>query len=194
MAPAAQTTDYPACSSIAGASWQTYDMNFEDIFQSLLSLFVLSTIEGWPDYLFNFIDANDGGPTYNNSQYMFLFFMVFIFVSSLFMMNLFVGVIFLNYHIAEKAAKNIFLTDEQERWIELQRLILVSAPDYGSIKQPKNRIRKIVRAHSPSRPRPFVACATPSRRAPLITRGPPRTRAPAVRCGKSARGTCSGSL
>lgn len=85
----------------------------------MVSLFVLSTGEGWPDYLFNFIDASESGPVFDSNPYMFAYFVVFIFVSSMFMMNLFVGVIFLNYHIAEKAAKNIFLTEEQERWIEV---------------------------------------------------------------------------
>jgi hypothetical protein len=77
----------------------------------MLTLFVLSTLEGWPDYMFNFIDADDNGPKYNNNLYMIAYFMVFIFIGSMFLLNLFIGVIFLNYHIAEKKAKNEFLTD-----------------------------------------------------------------------------------
>jgi hypothetical protein len=45
--------------------------------------------------------------------------MVFIFVGSLFLINLFIGVIFLNYRLAEKKAKDEALTDEHYRWIEL---------------------------------------------------------------------------
>jgi hypothetical protein len=32
--------------------WRNYDFNFENIYQSLVSLFVLSTLEGWPDYMY----------------------------------------------------------------------------------------------------------------------------------------------
>lgn len=33
---------------------------------AMLSLFVLSTLEGWPNYLFHFIDASEEGPILNN--------------------------------------------------------------------------------------------------------------------------------
>lgn len=33
-------------------------MNFDNIFNSIITLFILSTQEGWPDYLFDFVDAN----------------------------------------------------------------------------------------------------------------------------------------
>lgn len=29
----------------------------------MVSLFILSTLEGWPDYLYTFIDADENGPT-----------------------------------------------------------------------------------------------------------------------------------
>jgi len=50
-------------------------------------------------------------------------------------------VLFLNYHIAEKKSINKYLTEEQENWILLQRLILKSKVDYTSMKPPENRIR-----------------------------------------------------
>lgn len=40
-----------ACEAIRGAEWTTYDMNFDNIFSSMMTLFVLSTLEGWPDYM-----------------------------------------------------------------------------------------------------------------------------------------------
>ncbi|MFN9907392.1 MAG: ion transporter [bacterium] len=39
------SADYPG-------KWRNYDINFENIYQSLVSLFVLSTLEGWPDYMY----------------------------------------------------------------------------------------------------------------------------------------------
>lgn len=84
----------------------------DNLFNAMLSLFVLSTLEGWPDYFFNFMDSSELGPVKNSQQVMTLiFFITFIFVGSLFLLNLFIGVIFLNYRLAEKAFKNRYLTD-----------------------------------------------------------------------------------
>jgi hypothetical protein len=100
-------------------------------------------MEGWPDYMFRFIDAGDEYPIKGNYIYMALYFVTFIFVGSLFLMNLFVGVIFLNYHMAEKKAKNEFLSENQSNWIEIQRLILKSDPYLSSYFPPKNKFRAL---------------------------------------------------
>lgn len=31
------------------AFWTNYDVNYDDIIQSMISLFILSTLEGWPE-------------------------------------------------------------------------------------------------------------------------------------------------
>jgi len=86
-------------------------MNFNNIFSGMLSLFVLSTIEGWPNYMYHFVDADDFGPKKDANTWMIGYFLVFILLGSMFLLNLFIGVIFLNYHIAEKAAKNQYLSE-----------------------------------------------------------------------------------
>ena len=81
-------------------------MNFDNIANGMLSLFVLSTQEGWPNYILNFIDASDdenSAPILNNNQFSaFFYFMVFLFVGSLFLLNLFIGILFINYKMAEE--------------------------------------------------------------------------------------------
>ena len=45
-------------------------MNFDNIANGMLSLFVLSTQEVWPNYILNFIDASDdenSAPILNNN-------------------------------------------------------------------------------------------------------------------------------
>lgn len=83
----------------------------DNIFEAMLTLFVLSTLEGWPNYLFYFIDASNEGPVKDSQPWIFLYFLVFIFFGSMFLLNLFIGVIFLNYRLAENVAKNKYLTD-----------------------------------------------------------------------------------
>jgi len=81
-------------------TWDNHNLNFDNIFSGIITLFVLSTMEGWPDYLFNFVDANeiadDGenlGPVKNGSREFMLYFIVFILVGTLFLINLFIGVV-----------------------------------------------------------------------------------------------------
>jgi hypothetical protein len=33
----------------ARAQWISYDINYDNIYQSMISLFILSTLEGWPE-------------------------------------------------------------------------------------------------------------------------------------------------
>jgi len=86
-------------------------MNFNNIFNAMLSLFVLSTIEGWPTYIYNYIDAGEQGPYRNNNEWVIYYFIIFILFGSMFLLNLFIGVVFLNYHMAEKKAKSKILND-----------------------------------------------------------------------------------
>lgn len=97
------------CLQLEGAIWDNRDMNMDHILRAMVTLFVLSTLEGWPDYMYDFIDAGDDqftGPIKDNNPYMFFYFMIFIFIGALFLINLIIGVLFLNYRIAEQLAKN----------------------------------------------------------------------------------------
>lgn len=60
------------------------------------------------------------GPTKDNYLIISYYYIFFILVGSFFLMNLFVGVIFLNFNKAQKneAQTSMFLTEEQKRWIE----------------------------------------------------------------------------
>ena len=62
-------------------------------------------------------------------------------IGSLFLMNLFIGVILVNYHLADKLSKHTFLTNDQNNWIEIQKLIYRSSPDFATYYAPKNQFR-----------------------------------------------------
>ena len=40
-------------------------MNFDNIISGMITLFVLSTLEGWPDYMYYFVDADINSATRN---------------------------------------------------------------------------------------------------------------------------------
>lgn len=41
-----------------GGEWKNFGWNFDNIFNALTSLFVLSSFEGWPNIMFSAMDAN----------------------------------------------------------------------------------------------------------------------------------------
>ena len=65
-------------------------------------LFLTSTLEGWPDYAYWFIDSDRHHPKRNNNKIYAVFFVVFITISAFFLMNLFTAVVSLNYTIAQE--------------------------------------------------------------------------------------------
>ena len=79
-----------------GGTWETYGWNFDNIFNALITLFILSSLEGWPNIMYTAMngDVEENGPSLKANYYIFIYFILFILVGSLFLMNLFVGVIF----------------------------------------------------------------------------------------------------
>lgn len=82
------------------AVWSTYDINCDNIGSAMLFLFILSSFEGWPDYVWYFIDADESGPIKNGSSYFAGYFFIFIFVGSFFSINLFSAIMSFNFDIA----------------------------------------------------------------------------------------------
>ena len=65
----------------------------------MMTLFVVSSLEGWPDIMLQAVDATakDKGPKFENQFANAYFFVVFIFIGSFFFLNFFIGVLFLKY-------------------------------------------------------------------------------------------------
>lgn len=72
----------------------------------MLTLFVLSTLEGWPDYMYYFIDADESGPIFEAQLQFSWYFVIFILFGAMLLINLFIGVILVNYHLAEEASRD----------------------------------------------------------------------------------------
>ena len=59
----------------------------------MLTLFEISSLEMWPDYMFTAIDSRyEETPKLDNNKLNSLFFVLFIFITTFFILNLFVGV------------------------------------------------------------------------------------------------------
>ncbi|KAI8511102.1 Voltage-dependent L-type calcium channel subunit alpha-1D, partial [Branchiostoma belcheri] len=79
--------------------WDVNVFNFDDVGQAMLSLFTVSTFEGWPNLLYVAIDsrAEDMGPIYNYRPAVAIFFFVYIIIIAFFMVNIFVGFVIVTF-------------------------------------------------------------------------------------------------
>lgn len=112
---------------------------------SLLTLFIISTLDGWCDVMSVSInsDIEEKGPhKFNNEYSSYSYFLVFILIGTMFLINLFISVIFMDFLKEQKRLKHKFLSDAQVAWINLQQLIVDSKPNFQYNRPPNNRFRK----------------------------------------------------
>jgi len=125
-------------------------VNFDNVVSGMLSLFVMSTLENWPGIMYSFVDANDStyGPTKNKQElFGYVYMIIFVFVGSFFLINLFIGVIFLEYTQASKRENQMqkFLTPEQQNWVIMQRLTVTAKGDDSNVEPEKKWMKPYFR-------------------------------------------------
>lgn len=133
-----------------GYEWIVPHSNFDNVFWGMLTLFVLSTMENWPGIMGTVSDANDAiyGPVKDTNQlFASFYFMAFILIGGFFLVNLFVGVIFLEFTRAEKRENQIqkFLTPSQQNWVIMQRLVVTTKADLTNVEPDAAWMKKIFR-------------------------------------------------
>lgn len=93
----------------------------------MITFFEVASLESWPDILFATIDSQgtDQGPLKDNRPYVAVLFVVFIFITTFFVMNLFISVIVdkFNEEIRKKEGSHNF-SEEQKEWVKMQRIML----------------------------------------------------------------------
>jgi hypothetical protein len=88
----------------------------------MVSLFEMSTTEGWIDVMWSGVDSRAVNlvPKRDTGVIWVFFFIIFIIVGSLFILNLFVGVVINTFNDEkEKLGRNHLLTETQREWIEI---------------------------------------------------------------------------
>nr|XP_021492333.1 voltage-dependent L-type calcium channel subunit alpha-1S [Meriones unguiculatus] len=101
--------------------WIHNDFHFDNVLSAMMSLFTVSTFEGWPQLLYKAIDANeeDTGPIYNNRVEMAIFFIIYIILIAFFMMNIFVGFVIVTFQEqGETEYKNCELDKNQRQCVQ----------------------------------------------------------------------------
>ena len=128
----------------SGGEWVNQPNNFDNIWTAVLTLFQMSTTEGWTTVLWNGVDSTaiDLVPAKNYNQLAALYFIGFILLGSLFIVNLFVGVVINTFKFEkERQGLNYLLTDTQKEWLKVQLKCFTSKP---TARDPeiKSRIRQ----------------------------------------------------
>ncbi|XP_050308824.1 voltage-dependent T-type calcium channel subunit alpha-1G-like isoform X2 [Anthonomus grandis grandis] len=84
----------------SGHEWKNEKYNFDDLVQALMSLFVLSSRDGWVNIMYTGLDAVgvDKQPITNYNEWRLLYFISFILLVGFFVLNMFVGVVVENFH------------------------------------------------------------------------------------------------
>ena len=107
---------------LENGKWKPYDANYDSVPDAMLSLFIISTLEGWPDMMHHIVDSQGEniGPKINSSPYYAYFFVIFIFVTTFFFLNFLVGVIFMNFQEAQRAELESLCMEKKEvDWVDI---------------------------------------------------------------------------
>ena len=82
-----------------GGSWENQNLNFDNVFESLLTLFVMVTGEGWITVMLNAVDSTGQGmePKENTNQYFKLLFIIYMLFSSMFITNILIEAVIAIY-------------------------------------------------------------------------------------------------
>ena len=117
------SVNYDSCVNVRKKKWMTYPWNMDNIQSSMLTIFVFATLEGWNDLVYTYLDSNEAqyGPIYENRLWILIFNLFLIQLCAFFFVDLFVGVIFLNYVLAEEKVRNKNISSDQLRWIKIQK-------------------------------------------------------------------------
>jgi len=106
--------------------WGDELYNFNDVFQSVHSLFVLATMSGWNDIMYNGIDTNGlfNLPQENKKPQVALYFVICIVICAFFSLNLIISVVVDNFQrIKNEQDGSALMTEDQRKLVHTTRLV-----------------------------------------------------------------------
>ncbi|XP_069793639.1 probable voltage-dependent R-type calcium channel subunit alpha-1E isoform X1 [Narcine bancroftii] len=90
---------YETENKVVDREWKRYDFHYDNVVWALLTLFTVSTGEGWPQVLQHSVDVTeaDQGPIPGNRMEMSIFYIVYFVVFPFFFVNIFVALIIITF-------------------------------------------------------------------------------------------------
>lgn len=131
-----------------GFEWKNTDMNFDDVIQGMITLFVVMSQESWPNRMYEGVDARDQGysPVKNYNPYIAYFYIGYLIIGNFFMVNLFTAVVFNKFNEAklnESSIATLILSKPQKLWTDIQEYIKRSKPNIEIKYAPQNKLSLI---------------------------------------------------
>ena len=111
----------------AGQQWVTPSGHYNDVVNSMIVFFEVSTLENWTTYLYRAMHAGpvDVGRSEKVNPSISVVFVCFIFITSFFILNLFISVIVSKFNEQKTKMEGMAnLNDEQKEWVKIQRYMV----------------------------------------------------------------------
>jgi len=106
--------------------WEDEVFNFNHVFESIHTLFVLATMSGWNDIMYRGVDVVgvDMMPSMNQNPHAAMYFVVIILVCAFFSLNLIISVVVDNFQrIKDEQDGSALMTSDQLKWVMTRRLV-----------------------------------------------------------------------
>lgn len=142
-----EITTRDECESM-GFTWIKDPYNYDNIFEALLTLFIVGSQEAWPTYMFNVVDAyqSEHSAIKNYNPLAAYYIIIYVFIGDFFMINLFTVVVYSKFTEAkqeESSLTSVLLTKPQMNWLEIQSLILKSKPELTTKRVHESCIKRL---------------------------------------------------
>jgi len=127
-----------------GGDWLNNLLNYDNVLNSFICLYILSSGESWTICMEPATDAVgiDMVPIQGYNDYWAFYFMLYMVVGSMFMINLFVSIVVNTYYgEKEKLYQNDLLSKYQKIWLQVQTLCLQEEP-IKQIKMTGGRLKQ----------------------------------------------------
>ncbi|VDO22682.1 unnamed protein product [Haemonchus placei] len=116
----ANVTNRADCLEDPRNKWVNHRYNFDNLGQALMSLFVLSSKDGWVSIMYQGIDAVgvDIQPIENYNEWRMIYFISFLLLVGFFVLNMFVGVVVENFHKCKEALEKEMREKAREKRLQ----------------------------------------------------------------------------
>lgn len=134
------------CQTLPGGAqfprvWGPPPFHFDNVLNSLLTVWEVATGEMWPDIMYVAVDAvgPDQPLERDNNPAAALYFLAINVVFAFFMLEIFTGIVIENFNrIKEEASGSALLTDTQRQWLASTKLLMSVNPVQAVLAPPRN--------------------------------------------------------
>nr|XP_040563889.1 voltage-dependent T-type calcium channel subunit alpha-1H-like isoform X2 [Lepeophtheirus salmonis] len=132
-----------------GNRWINHKYNFDNLGHALMSLFVLSSKDGWVNIMYQGLDAVglDQQPKENFNEWRLIYFISFLLLVGFFVLNMFVGVVVENFHrcrAEQEKEERARRAAKRAKKIEERRRRMMKAPYYIHYSHYRLSVHKVV--------------------------------------------------